>query len=28
MTLSELDYVLEITLQFLEKRKEALERGK
>ena len=28
MTLSEFDYVLEITLKFLEKRQEALERGK
>jgi len=27
MALSELDYVLEITLKFLEKRQEALERG-
>jgi len=27
MTLSELNYVLEITLQFLEKREEALKRG-
>jgi len=28
MTLSELDYVLEITLKFLEKRQESLERGR
>ena len=28
MTLSELDYVLEITLKFLEKRQKAFERGK
>jgi len=27
MSLSELDYVLDITLRFLEKRREAIERG-